>query len=347
VTTHTLADVARAVGVSRTTVSNAYNRPDQLSEELRERIMAAAAELGYTGPNPVARGLRRGRTGIVGLVYDEPLSYMFTDPAAVLFVTGVASVFDDAGISLALLPRLQVDDAGAGVLADAAVDALISFCEATDDARVSALLARGLPFVTVDGGSVRAPCRVGVDDRGGTRSAARHLIELGHRRLAVAALPEHRTDKGSRSTEGRDVMWSERLAGVREAVEAAGLPWDSVPVVTARVEGIRREGGRDVGRRLLDRPDPPTGVVAMSDELAAGVLDAAAERGVAVPGQLSVVGFDDTPTAASTTPRLTTVRQPLVAKGEEVARLVLAGAPEQDLVLPTELIVRGSTGPVP
>jgi DNA-binding LacI/PurR family transcriptional regulator len=194
---------------------------------------------------------------------------------------------------------------------------------------------------------VRAPCRVGVDDRGGTRSAARHLLELGHRRLAVAALPKHRTDEGRRSAEGRDDMWSERLTGVREAVEAAGLSWDSVPVVTAPVEGIRREGGRDVGRRLLDRPDPPTGVVSMSDELAAGVLDAAAERGVPVPGQLSVVGFDDTPTAASTTPRLTTVRQPLVAKGEEVARLVLAGAPEQDLVLPTELIVRGSTGPVP
>ena len=340
----TLADVARAVGVSRTTVSNAYNRPDQLSDEVRARILAVAEQLGYPGPDPVARGLRRGRTGVVGLVYDEPLSYMFTDPAAVMFVTGLAGIFDDAGISLALLPRLRVDDEGGTPLSEAAVDGLISFCEATDDARVAAFVARRLPFVTVDGLSERAPCRVGVDDRGGTRAATRHLLDLGHRRLAVAAFPRHDT-AGDEPVE-RGHLRPARMAGIRDAVEEAGLDWDAVVVEDAVEHGTRRDAGRRLGGSLLDRAPRPTAVVAMSDELAAGVLDAAAERGIAVPDDLSVVGFDDTQTATSTRPALTTVHQPLVEKGRTAARLLLDGAPPTVVELPTELVVRGSTGPV-
>lgn len=339
----TLADVARAVGVSRTTVSNAYNRPDQLSDEMRARILAAAEQLGYPGPDPVARGLRRGRTGVVGLVYDEPLSYMFTDPAAVMFVTGLAGIFDEAGVSLALLPRLRVDDEGGAALSDAAVDGLISFCEATDDARVAAFVARRLPFVTVDGVSERAPCRVGVDDRGGTRAATRHLLELGHRRLAVAAFPR-RHAAGEQPAE-RGHLRPARLAGIRDAVEEAGLDWDDVVVEDAVEHGTRRGAGHRLGGSLLDRAPRPTAVVAMSDELAAGVLDAAAERDIAVPDDLSVVGFDDTQTATSTRPALTTVHQPLVEKGRTAARLLLDGAPPTVVELPTELVVRASTGP--
>ena len=340
----TLEDVARAVGVSRTTVSNAYNRLDQLSDELRSRILAAAAELGYPGPDPVAGGLRRGGTGVVGLAYDEPLSYMVTDPAAVMFMTGLAGVFDDAGISLALLPTLRADEVGGSVLAKAAVDGLISFCEATDDDRVAAFAARRLPFVIVDGANERAPCRVGIDDRGGTRAATRHLIELGHRRLAVAAFPRRQWADGALTERG--LLRPARLAGIRDAVEEAGLDWDTIVVEDADHEGTRREAGRRVGGRLLDRASRPTAVVAMSDELAAGVIDAADERGVAVPGDLSVVGFDDTQTASSTRPALTTVRQPLVEKGATAARLLLDGAPETEVELPVELVVRASTGPV-
>jgi DNA-binding LacI/PurR family transcriptional regulator len=352
VTTPTLADVAAAVGVSRTTVSNAYNRPDQLSPTLRDRILAAAAELGYPGPDPVARGLRRGRTGMVGLVYDKPLSYLFTDPAIRMFVAGMASVWDDAGVSLALLPRLRDDDAGASVLAAAAVDGFVSICDVTGDDRLAALTARRLPFVTVDGGTAGGACHVRIDDRGASRDAARHLLALGHRRLALVALPRSPGDPGGQVDAGAPgpihfTLMAARLAGVRDAVVEAGLPWDAVPVVVAPDDQAPRRGGRQIGYDLLDRPDPPTGVVAMSDELAAGVLDAAADRGVDVPGRLSVVGFDDTPTAASTAPPLTTVHQPLAAKGEAAARLMLAGAPPGDVELPTELAVRASTGPAP
>lgn len=361
-TTPTLADVAERVGVSRTTISNAYNRPDQLSEDLRARILAAAAELGYPGPDPVARGLRRGRTGVVGLVYDEPLSYLFTDPAILMFVTGMVGVWDDAGVSLALLPRLREGDAGASVLANAAVDGFVSICDVSDhaeavwevDARLSALVARRLPFVMVDGGSSEAPCRVGIDDRGASEAAARHLLDLGHRRLAVVALPRAPGAPGGpvdAASPGpiRYTVTGSRLAGVRDAVRAAGLPVEDLPVLAAP-DAESRAMGRALGGQLLDRADRPTGVVCMSDELAAGVLDAAAARGVDVPGQLSVVGFDDTRQAAWESADLTTISQPLAemaARSVEMLqdRISDPGLPPRHELLPCALVVRGTTGP--
>jgi DNA-binding LacI/PurR family transcriptional regulator len=352
VTTPTLADVARAVGVSRTTVSNAYNRPDQLSDDLRRRIHEAAARLGYQGPDPVARGLRRGRTGMFGLLYDQPLSYLFTDPAILLFMAGLSGVWDGAGVSLAVLPSIHADDTGTSVLAAAGVDGFVSICDMSDHGRVDAFIARRLPFVTVDAGESSGRCRVGIDDRSASAVATRHLLDLGHERLAVVALP-----RGPRAAGGpvdparpgaiRSTVTGTRLAGIRDAVEAAGLDWASVQVLAVPDLEPPRALGRRLGGILLDRADRPTGVVAMSDELAAGVLDAAAERGVAVPGQLSVVGFDDTATATAVSPALTTVRQPLEAKGEAAARLLLEGAPATALVLPTEFRPRASTGPAP
>ena len=104
--TITLAHVAEHLGVSRTTVSNAYNRPDQLSPALRERVLTAADQLGYCGPDPMARGLRRGQTGSLGLVFDQPLTYAFTDPAAALFLHGMAVGLEEHGAALSLIPRM-------------------------------------------------------------------------------------------------------------------------------------------------------------------------------------------------------------------------------------------------
>jgi DNA-binding LacI/PurR family transcriptional regulator len=348
----TLADVAREVGVSRTTVSNAYNRPDQLSPMLRARILAAAERLGYPGPDPLARGLRRGRTGMLGLVADQPLAYLFTDPAIREFLVGMTMVLDEAEASLVLLPRLLVDDAGSSVLANAAVDGFVSICDAHNAARVAALEARHLPFVVVDGVASSASCRVGTDDRGASRGAVEHLLSLGHRRIAVAALPRVPGDRGGPVDPDdpgplRYPVTAARLAGIREALEGAGLSWSDIPVRAVPDDLTPRLAGQDVGDALLGEPDPPTAIVCMSDEVAAGVLAAAAARGVAVPAELSVVGFDDTPAASATDPPLTTVHQPLAGKGEAAAQLLLDGAPPTDLVLPTELVVRGSTAPPP
>ena len=352
VSSPTLADVAREVGVSRTTVSNAYNRPDQLSPSLRARILDAAERLGYPGPDPLARGLRRGRTGMVGLVVDQPLSYLFTDPAIREFLIGMTTVLDDAEASLVLLPRLLVDDAGSGMLANAAVDGFVSICDAHNAERVRALMVRHLPFVVVDGVASAADCRVGIDDRAASRGAVEHLVGLGHRAIAVASLPREPGDRGGPVDPDdprplRYPVTAARLAGIRDGLEDAGLAWSDVPVRAVPDDLTPRAAARELGADLLDVPAPPTAVVCLSDEVAAGVLDAAADRGISVPGDLSVVGFDDTVTAATTSPPLTTVHQPMQAKGEEAARLLLDGAPPSEVVLPTELVVRRSTGPPP
>ena len=133
----TLADVANRLGVSRTTVSNAYNRPDQLSPALRERVLSAAAELGYGGPDPVARSLRRGKAGSLGLVFDHRLRYIFDDPAAVLFLSGVAAGCEEQGTGLALVPQLP--EGAAEVVRSALVDGYVMFCTPEEDERLDAV----------------------------------------------------------------------------------------------------------------------------------------------------------------------------------------------------------------
>jgi DNA-binding LacI/PurR family transcriptional regulator len=240
---------------------------------------------------------------------------------------------------------------GTELVRAALVDGFVCQYDVEDDERIQAVVDRGLPLVVVDGPPRPGAGHVGVDDRGGAALAARHLLERGHRRLGVVAAPlspdryEGPAGPERQAAAGYQVI-RERLLGYRAAVEGAGLDWAAVPVEE------RRPYGQDAGRRaagaLLDRPDRPTGLLAMSDELALGAMRAAEELGIAVPGELSVVGFDDTPPAALARPALTTVRQPHHAKGVAAAQWLLdpAGRPANQ-ILPVELVVRASAAPPP
>jgi DNA-binding LacI/PurR family transcriptional regulator len=340
----TLATVAEAVGVSRMTISNAYNRPDQLSPELRERILAAAHELGYSGPNPVARTLSRGQASAIGFVLDYPLTRAFTDPATMQLLQGVAGGCEERGLGLSLVPKIEGRDAA--LVQSALVDGFVVFCTREDDPRVVAVRERRLPYVLIDyapGGEQRV---VGIDDAGGARATAQHLVDLGHRAFALL-LPYPLA--ATTAAEAEQVLDRHvgiaRLAGWREALTAAGVDWAAVPVAAAD-DGARAAGARAAGR-LFDRADRPTALIALSDLLALGALDAAAERGIAVPDQLSITGYDDIPEAALVSPALTTVRQPHERKGAEAIRLLLEPDSPSAVELPTELIVRASTGPSP
>jgi DNA-binding LacI/PurR family transcriptional regulator len=336
----TLATVADAVGVSRMTVSNAFNRPDQVSPELRERVLVAAHDLGYSGPDPVARTLSRGETGSVGLVLDYALTRAFTDPATVQFLHGVAAGCEERGRGLSLVPRIEGRDAA--LVQNALVDGFVLYCVPEADPRLDAVRGRRLPYVRVDFTPDRSQLGVNVDDEGATRAVAEHLTALGHRRFGIVLGHDA---QGTTGPEAQALAWhyveASRLAGI----EAAGIDWSAVPVASA--SGKARDTGRAAGARLLDRADRPTAIVALSDQLALGVLDAAADRGIAVPAELSVAGFDDVPEAALATPPLTTVRQPHNRKGSEAVRLLLEAPASGSVVLPTELVVRASTAPAP
>ena len=351
VTLQTLAD---ALGVSRTTVSNAFNRPDQLNPALRERVLALAGELGYGGPDPAGRALRSGRSGAIAVMFTEGLSFAFDDPAAIATLGGLAAVAERAAASLVLLPASVSSTGGptAESVRSAIFDGLLIYSMPEQHPGVSAALERRVPIVVADAPRIPGVPFVGIDDRGGARAAAAHLAELGHRHIGVVTFRLRADDhKGFVDAERRYRasygVTAERLEGYAEGLTAAGLDWDAMPIYETG-PNLRTRGA--VATRALLALDPrPTALLATSDELALGVLDAARELGLAVPGDVSVVGYDDAPAAALTTPALTTIRQPIVEKGRTGGRMLLealdGGAPD-DVLLPTELVVRDSSAPL-
>jgi DNA-binding LacI/PurR family transcriptional regulator len=170
------------------TVSNAYNRPDQLSAALRERVFETARRLGYAGPDPVARSLRRQKTNVVGVLYSNPLSYAFDDAAAVLFLRGVTAATEAFGRGLLLVPGSMGTPEDRGSAAgEAAVDGFVVYSMAYDDPLVEAALRRQLPTVTADQPRREGVPFVGIDDEAAARAVAEHLVGLGHERYGVVS----------------------------------------------------------------------------------------------------------------------------------------------------------------
>ena len=349
--------VARAVGVSPTTVSNAYNRPQKLTPALRERILAAARELGYPGPDPAARSLRRGRAGSIGLLFGEALTYVFQDPGAVEFLRGLAEGTARDNTVLQLIAALDADgEHGASLLANAIVDGLVVWTLPERHPLLRLARERHIPLVTHGSPRLDGVPFVGIDDRAAAGAAARHLLELGHRRLAIVAFPfgpARRARRRDAATVGRPGyrVTRERLAGYRAAAQAAGTAPAALELYEVAVNS--RDEGRRAALALLQATPRPTAVLAMSDELAAGVLAAARELGLRVPQELSVVGWDDSAGARTGAPALTTIGQSLHDQGRTCARLLIAATRGElagdDLVhlAPWELVVRDSTAPPP
>lgn len=348
----TLKRVAEELGVSPSTVSNAYNRPDQLSPQLRERVFEAARRLGYSGPDPLGRGLRRRKSGAIGVLYTDRLSYAFRDPAAVLFLEGVSEATEEAGLGLLLIPGAPRDKRDTAAVREAAVDGMVVFCMAEEDPLLTAALERNLPVVLVEQPPVEGLPAVVIDDEGASREAAEHLIGLGHERLAIASIELSYGPEGGlvgpirqRGASYRPAR--ARLSGYHAAMAAAGLPWKQTPVYEC--VGHSPDQGRNAARELLSQSPRPTAILCMSDLIARGVIEEAAAQGLSVPEDLSVVGFDDVPEAARMAPPLTTVNQPHVEKGHRAGQALislLSGEPApENFVLPTRLVVRDSTAP--
>jgi DNA-binding LacI/PurR family transcriptional regulator len=352
----TARDVATELGVSVKTVSNAFNRPDQLSAALRDRILTTAADLGYAGPDPVAGGLRRGRVGAVGVAYANRLSYAFDDPATRELLAGMTSVAESAGVGLMLLPGSSDPATRARAVSAAVVDGLLASSLADDDPLLSTAIARRIPLVVVDqprpGRLPPEVAWVGIADRPAAALAAEHLLRLGHRRLGVVSFglrrspPRGPADRAEQEAATYAVS-RDRLAGYRDAIEAHGLDWWQVPVFQG-TDSTPEEGAAGAAALLSGTPRP-TALLCLSDRLAEGALHVARNLGLRVPGDLSVAGFDDAvPTAA--TLGLTTVRQPHRAKGEQAAHALLRllageGPALRHPPLPTELVIRATTGP--
>jgi DNA-binding LacI/PurR family transcriptional regulator len=350
----TLKDVAAALGVTTTTVSNAFNRPDQLSAALRQQVLETAARLGYAGPDPAARSLRRGRGPAIGVIYTDPLSFAFADQAFVLFLAGLAGVVEDLGVSLTLMPGTPREDPATSPVVAAIVDAFVVYSMADDDPLVTAARDRRLPVICVDAPVSERPWFVEIDDAGGAESAAAHLLDLGH--TAVGVMTSELTSQprpGVADQERQRTITHNvprvRLQGYAAAFAARGMDWAEVPVFEAAQN--TEAGGIEATRWLLAREPRPTALLAMSDRLALGALEVAREQGLSVPEELSIVGYDDIAAASASRPALTTVSQPHAEKGRRAGRLVIPALSgrraRRPAVLSTELVVRSSTAPPP
>lgn len=349
----TLQTVAEAVGVSRSTVSNAYSNPDQLSAELREKIFEVARQIGYPGPNPAARSLRRGRVGAIGVLFTDSLPYAFTDPYAVQFLRGISEAAERHDSGLLLVPLAGDEKAGVHAVQNAAVDGFCIYCVPEWHWAAEAIRSRGLPIVTSEQHDDDQPdvLYVGIDERAAARAAAAHLVALGHRKVAVMSdyVVTERINAPVTIASPEEVRYytaGERLRGFRDAFAEAGVAWTDITVLSA-VANSREDGAR-AAAYALDRADRPTAILAATDLLALGVLDALAVRGLRPGHDVSVTGFDDIAEAGAA--GLTTVRQDPIERGRRSGELLLD--PPDDpaarrILLPTELVVRASTGPAP
>lgn len=349
----TLKEIADHLGIARTTVSNAYNRPDQLSASLRDRILATAAEFGYVGPNPAARHLRKGNSQTIGVLYSSPLSYAFTDPAAALFLQGIASEVEQEDYTLLLAGGSVSNTTNQAVVSATTVnvDGFIVYCLADNDLLLKSVFARQLPTVMVDNLNVEDYPAVTVADAAGAQAAAEHLLQLGHQQFGVISLeltPEACGDlvDSERQAKIQYAVSRERLKGYRTAIQAAGLVWEQCVTVMESRDNTLAEG-RVMAAKLFEQATPPTAILAMSDRLALGALVEAQARGIRVPDRLSIVGFDNIAEAAQSTPALTTIHQDHVEKGRQAGRLILQwlqqGTKADSIILETKLVVRASS----
>lgn len=343
VTLQTLAD---QVGVSRSTASNAFSRPDQLSARLRERILAAASELGYSGPDPLARGLRAGRLGVVGVLITGSMAHALSDPYARELLVGASEGTAEVGSALLLINLPVDDDARAEALvSNAAVDGFVALALPAGHVALEVVRARGVPLVTVDSPRLPGVPFVGIDDIALGRDLAALVVDRGHRRIAVLSIPLSPDDRvgwvdAERLRTAGYPLTRDRLGGVLQELEHHGLSTAQVPVYET---GRQYEDDVDLAmRELAGRPGYPTVVIALADRLALAVLAWADRTGVAVPGELSVVGVDDI--AEATAAGLTTVRQPTRHKAAVAAGL-LRSPGIRTTRLPHEVVVRRSLGP--
>lgn len=338
--------------MSRTTVSNAFNRPDQLSADLRERVLATAQRMGYPGPDPVARSLRTRKAGAVGLVITEALTYSFSDPAARDFVAGVAQSCEESGQGLLLVavgPSRSVEDGTSAVLG-AGVDGFVVYSVRDDDPYLQAVLRRRLPVVVVDQ-PVGLPgvSHVGIDDRAAMRELAEYVIGLGHRAIGLLTMPLGSDRRlglvaGPRLESPLFGVQRERIIGVWEAMAGAGIDRDSLTVVES-YEHASTSGG-DAARVALEADPRITALMCTADILALSAMDYLRASGISVPGRMTITGFDGVGEAIGR--GLTTVLQPSLRKGHRAGELVLrpprSGLPAVEL-LDTELIRGCTSGP--
>jgi LacI family transcriptional regulator len=332
---NTIAEIAARAGVSIPTVSRVLNNRPDVSAETRERVERIIKESGFIRSR-VANALRKGSTGIVDLVVTD-----LSTPYAIEIMRGVEEVLERTELRLALSVThnsLHNEQQWLAKVIDGSTDGAILVLTYGQPGQLEELRRHQIPFVVVDHrGELGADVpSVGATNWLGGRAATKHLIALGHRRIAIISGPENmRCSK-------------DRVAGYRAALEDAGIPIDPALI---RTGCFLQHTGYEQTCALLQLAEPPTAIFAGSDMQAMGVYSALRAHGLSIPDAISVVGFDDVPVASIVTPALTTVRQPLIEMGRVATTMLLRMIADEPLdsmriELTTTLLERESCAPL-
>ena len=327
----TINDVARIAGVSKKTVSRVINRSPLLHAETRARVEQVIGDLGYI-PNPQARALALRRNFLIGLVHDNPNAQTVMNVQHGLLAGLRGTEFELVVRPVDRASPTMLDDLRHFLERQRLFGVLLMPPISEDDGVARLCAAIGCRYVRMGSAMLDAPAQmVASDDRAAVHEAAAHLVARGHRRIGFVGGPA-----GFRSAH-------ERRAGFDAALAAAGL---DLPDDLVAAGQYTFGSGLAAAERLLDAVPRPTAIFAANDEMAAGVVHAARRRGLAIPADLSIIGFDDTPIAAHVWPPLTTVRWPSAAMAEAAARkLIDADGEPQPCLFPAALIHRASVAP--
>ena len=330
----TIKDIARETGYSKTTVSFAFNDPDQIAASTRDKILETATRLGYV-PDPVARSLSRRTMGTIGLLLPQTIQFALHNPYMVDLISGIGEACDESDLSLTMIPPRRGSLASS--VRSAAVDGLITIGLEPDDEAVQLIRNRHVPFVTIDSQPHATVPSVLIDDAGGAKLAMGHLIQKGHRSIAVVTLKDNRGPDEPEYA-GIGIL---RMRGYKSAVEEAGIgPADET--IVRLDEPCSFEGGEHAARVIAHEYPDVTAIAVMSDIQALGVQRALVSHGVRVPQDVSVIGFDGIREADLV--GLTTVRQPSREKGRKagdlLVRIIGGENVEERVQLSCELIER-------
>ncbi|GGB94066.1 transcriptional regulator [Marinobacterium zhoushanense] len=341
----TIKDVARHIGVSTATISNAFNRPDQLSVELRERILNECKNLGYRSPGLAPRSPRPGRTGVIGVVLSDCLSYNLKDCVANQFLTGLTEELDKAQLSMLMLSAKEIDSGCQFRQHEAMVDGFIVYGQMNNRQAHEQLLRQRKQLVSVDC-IIEDSSSIQSDNFGGALVSARHALTHQPQRVAVLGLrlidSRHvcRVYDPCELFDETESISVQRLRGYNAAFTERNrqLLHDNIWNIPVNNHACAQQAAREA---LLCTPRPEL-LLCMSDTIAIAALQEAQKLGIRIPEDLKIVGFDGIPEALSCYPSLTTVYQNSIEKGRQAGRLFLGNTDTQQIMLSTELLIGGS-----
>ncbi len=333
----TIKDIAEKAGVSPTAVSFAFNYPERLPEDTVERILSIAKEMHYI-PNPVARSMISGHVGTLGVILPMSLHEIMLSPFLSEFLLGVSEICDVEGLAIMIIPPSRKNFQEA--INKAMVDGFISIGVDRYSPEMEIIEQRGIPFLTVDSEPIEGYPAINVDDEDGAYAGAKYILECGHRNITIVAM-ESETPLQYWKYPG---VLKSRMNGYLKAFSEFGLEMSDRSISIIESQNTIA-GGQEVFKQIWNTEIHPTAIIAMSDVIAFGIINAAHQVNVLVPEDLSILGFDDLQFSSIITPPLTTIHQPIYEKGKLAAEMLvnkINGLEVQHIVLPTGLIIRES-----